>query len=58
MHEDDGTTAHLILPLSEYLTEAELAQAAGARRAIGPILHIDIDHVTFRYSADSATLAR
>ena len=29
VHEDSATTAHLVLPLSPRLTEAELATAAG-----------------------------
>ena len=30
VHEDSATTAHLVLPLSPRLTEAELEMAAGA----------------------------
>ena len=30
VHEDSATTAHLVLPMSDRLTEAELAQVAGA----------------------------
>ena len=29
VHEDSATSAHLILPLSEHLTEEDLAQVAG-----------------------------
>ncbi len=29
VHEDDSTTAHLVLPISDSLTEEELAQVAG-----------------------------
>ena len=29
VHEDSGTTAHLVLPPSPALTEADLAMAAG-----------------------------
>ncbi len=29
VHEDDATTAHLVLPRSKELTEAELASVAG-----------------------------
>ena len=29
VHEDDGATAHLVLPMSDRLTEEELAQVAG-----------------------------
>ena len=33
VYEDDGFTAHLVLPASDHLTEAELAQAAGGGNA-------------------------
>lgn len=42
VHEDDATTAHLILPPSDRLTEADLAQVAGggwldnASNGLGP----------------------
>lgn len=29
VHEDDSTTAHLVLPISDSLTEEELAKVAG-----------------------------
>ena len=29
VHEDDGTSAHLVLPLSDHLTDEELAEIAG-----------------------------
>lgn len=29
VHEDDATSAHLVLPLSDHLTDEELAQIAG-----------------------------
>ena len=34
VHEDSGTTAHLVLPPSPKLTEAELAAVAGAGGAV------------------------
>ena len=33
VYEDDGVTAHLVLPMSDHLTEAELAQVAGGGNA-------------------------
>ena len=35
VHENSGTTAHLVLPPSPKLTEAELAMAAGGLSVIG-----------------------
>ena len=35
VHEDSGTTAHLVLPPSPALTEAELAAVAGGGSAKG-----------------------
>ena len=32
VYEDDTTTAHFVLPLSDHLTEEELAQAAGGHK--------------------------
>ena len=33
VYEDDGITAHLVLPTSDHLTEAELSQVAGGGNA-------------------------
>ena len=33
VYEEDGVTAHLVLPMSDHLTEAELAQVAGGGNA-------------------------
>ena len=33
VHEDDATTAHMVLPMSDRLTEADLAQVAGGNWA-------------------------
>lgn len=38
VHEDDATTAHFVLPPSDHLTEAELAQAAGGWSPSSPSL--------------------
>ena len=35
VHEESGTTAHLILPPSQRLTEEDLAQVSGAHYAPG-----------------------
>ena len=39
VHEDDARTAHLVLPASTELTDAQLQQAAGGRKCtIGSIV--------------------
>ena len=37
VHEDSGTTAHLVLPPSSALTEAEMEEMAGGRGYVGNV---------------------
>ena len=40
VHEDSATTAHMVLPLSDHLTEEELAQVAGGNWAVDALVTV------------------